>query len=48
MPQSQTAWDWFHARLGYDISDRFGVFVSAETGGSRAWNVYSGGVRVSF
>lgn len=48
VPQSQTAWDWFHARLGYDITERFGVFVSAETGGSRAWNVYSGGVRVSF
>lgn len=46
--QTQSDWDWFQARLNYDINTRLGLFLQAETAGNRAWNVYSGGVRVSF
>jgi hypothetical protein len=46
--QPSGAWHWYQARVSYDFSERWGLFVDAEGGGNRDWDIYSIGARVSF
>lgn len=46
--QPQGSWNWLQARVSHDFTDHIGLFVEMQAGGSRDWNVYSGGLRFSF